>query len=105
MNFHEYGHCCCIGFKGQMTKSSVSVNTANGQDMGVSTDICVSFKIGKKHSFTHKFVPCDHLSRPFILGEDFLHKHKMTLDWAQENKCAFGYTHEIIMVASQPVTD
>ena len=62
-------------------------------------------KLVKKHSFTHRFVVCDCLSRPFILGEDFLHNHKMTLDWAEENKCALGYRHEKIAFASQPVTD
>ena len=47
-----------------MTDNFVSVNTANGQDMGVSGDVYVTFKIGKKHSFTHRFIVCDHLSRP-----------------------------------------
>ena len=89
----------------QITDSSVSVNTANGKDMGVPGDVKVTFMIGKKHYFTHRFVVYDCLSRPFISGEEFLHKHRMTLDWAEENKHALGYRHEIIAVASQPVTD
>ena len=94
-----------LGLIGQMTKSSVSVNTANGENMGVVGDVNVTFKIGKRHSFTDRFVVCDHLTRPFILEIDFLHKCRMTLDWAEENKCVLGYRHDIIAVASQPVTD
>ena len=61
-----------LGLMGQMTESSVSVNTTNEQDIGVSGDVYVTFKLAKKHSFTHRFVVCHRLSRPFILGEDFL---------------------------------
>ena len=49
-----------LGLIGQMTKSSVSVNIASGQNMGVSGDIHVTFKIDKKHSFTHRFIVCDY---------------------------------------------
>ena len=70
-----------LGLMGQMSESSVSVNTASGQNMGIAGDVYVSFKIGRKYSFTHRFVVCKHLSRPFILGEDFLSKHHMTLGW------------------------
>ena len=67
-----------LGLLGKMTNSSVTVNTASGQNMAVAGDMYIMFKIGKKYSFTHKFVVCEHLSRPFILGEDFLSKHYMT---------------------------
>ena len=46
----------------QITPSSVSVNTANGDHMGVAGDVRVNFKIGKKCSFTHNFIVCERLS-------------------------------------------
>ena len=30
-------------------------------------------------------------------------KHKMPLEWAEENKHALGYRHDIIVVAAQAV--
>ena len=68
-----------LGLVNKITDSSISVNKASGQNMAVTGDMYVTFKIGKKHSFTHKFVVCECLSRPFILGEDYLWKHKMSL--------------------------
>ena len=45
-----------LGLTSQITPSSISVNTANGDHMGVAGDVCVNFKIGRKFSFTHYFV-------------------------------------------------
>ena len=75
-----------LGLTSQITPSSVSVNTANGDHMGVAGDVWVTFKIGKKCSFTHSFVVCKRLSHPFIIGEDFMRKHYMSLQWVPENK-------------------
>ena len=44
-----------LGLLSQMTGSSINVNTASSQNMGVTGDICVTFKIGRKYSFTHRF--------------------------------------------------
>ena len=94
-----------LGLLSKMIDSSVTVNTASGQNMGVVGDIYVSFKIGKSYSFTHRFVVCECLSRPFILGEDFMSKHYMKLGWAPGKKRTLGYLDEIIAVASQEVTN
>ena len=94
-----------LGLTSQITPSSVSVNTANGDHMGVAGDVRVHFKIGKKCSFTHNFVVCERLSRPFIIGEDFMRKHHMSLQWVPENKRALGFQGETIAVASQAILD
>ena len=75
-----------LGLTSQITPSSISVNTANGDHMGVAGDVCVNFKIGRKFSFTHSFVVCERLSHLFIIGEDFMRKHYMSLQWVPENK-------------------
>ena len=94
-----------LGLLSQMMTSSVTVNTASGQNMGVTGDIHISFKIGETYSFTHRFVVLENLSRPFILGEDFMSKHYMKLGWAPGKKRTVGYFDEIIAVASQEVTN
>ena len=85
--------------------STILVNTANGDHMGVAGDICVNFKIGRKFSFNHRFVVCERLSRPFIIGEDFMRKHYMTLQWIPDNKYTLGFQGQTIAVASQAVLD
>ena len=37
-----------LGLTSQITSSSISVNTVNGDHMGVAGDVCVNFKIGRK---------------------------------------------------------
>ena len=94
-----------LGLLGKMTDSIVSVNTASGQSMGIAGDVYVTFKIGRSYTFTHMFVVCECLSRPFILGEDFMSKHYMKLGWAPSKKRTLGYLDEIIAVSSQEVTN
>ena len=94
-----------LGLMSQITPSSVSVNTVSGDHMAVTSDVRVHFKIGKKCSFTHSFVVCERLSHPFIIGEDFMRKHYMSLQWVPENKCALGFQGETIAVASQAMLD
>ena len=59
-----------LGLLGKLTQSSVTVNMAHGQNMGVAGDVKVNFKIGRMYSFTHRFVVCENLTRPFILDAD-----------------------------------
>ena len=90
-----------LGLLGKLTRSSVTVNMASRQNMGVAGDVQVNFKIGRKYSFTQMFVVCENLTRPFILGADFMSKHYMKLGWAPGRKRTLGYLDETIAVASQ----
>ena len=94
-----------LGPLGKLTQSSVTVNMASRQNMGVAGDVQVNFKIGRKHSFTHRFVVCENLTRPFILGAGFMSQHFMKLGWAPGKKRTLGYLDETIAVASQEVTN
>ena len=88
-----------LGLLGKLTRSSVTVNTASRQNMGVAGDLQVNFKIGRKYSFTQMFVVCENLTRPFILGADFMSKHYMKLGWAPGKKRTLGYLDKTIAVA------
>ena len=89
-----------LGLLGNLTQSSVTVNMASGQNMGVAGDVKLNFKIGRKHSFTHTFVVCKNLTRPFILGTDFMSQHYMKLGWAPGKKRMLDYLDKTIAVAS-----
>ena len=94
-----------LGLLGKLTQSFVTVNMDSGQNMGMAGDVQVNFKIGRKHSFTQKFVVCENLTRPFILGANFMSKHYMKLGWAPGKKRTLGYLDKTIAVASQEVTN
>ena len=94
-----------LGLTSQITPSSVSVNTVNGDHMGVAGNVRVHFEIGKKCSFTYSFVVCKRLCHLFIIGEDFMRKHYMSLQWVPENKCALRFQGETFAVASQAILD
>ena len=93
-----------MGLLHQISDSSTCIRTANGQDVGVKGSIVVSFKIGPC-SFTHKFIVCKGITRPFILGEEFLSHHCFKLGWTDDNKRFAEYRSEVIAVASQAVMD
>ena len=93
-----------MGLLHQISDSSTCIRTANSQDVGVKGSIVVSFKIGPC-SFTHKFIVCKGITRPFILGEEFLSHHCFKLGWTDDNKRFTEYRSEVIAVASQAVMD
>ena len=64
----------------------------------------INFKIGSC-SFTHKFVIYSGITRPFILGEEFLSHHCFKLGWTNDNKIFAEYRSKIIAVASQAIMD
>ena len=88
----------------QISESSTCIRTANGQDVGVKGSILVSFQIGPC-SFTHRFIVCKGITRPFILGEDFLSHHCFKLGWTDDNKRFAEYKGKVIAIASQAVMD
>ena len=88
----------------QISENSTCIRTANGQDVGVKGSIVVSFQIGPC-SFTHKFIVCNGITRPFILEEDFLICHCFKLGWTNDNKRFAEYRGKVIAIASQAVMD
>ena len=93
-----------MGLLHQISDSSTGIRTVNGQDVGVKGLVLVSFKIGSC-SFTHKFIVCKGITRPFILGKDFLSHHCFKLGWTDDGKRFAEYKGKVIAVASQAVMD
>ena len=92
----KYDTIITLGLISQISDNNINVRTANGQDMGVRGSVMVNFKIGPT-SFTHKFIVCEGLTRPFT--------HCFTLGWTDDNKRFAEYRNKIIAVASQAVMD
>ena len=88
----------------QISESSTCIRTANGQDVGVKGSVLVNFRI-RPCSFTHRFIVCKGITRPFILGEDFLSRHCFKLGWTNDNKRFVEYKGKVIAIASQAVMD
>ena len=95
--------CTALGLLDSISDTNTQVNTASGQDMGIVGHVMVTFKLGKQ-SFTHKFLVCRFLTRPFILGEDYLSKNCMCMEW-DGNKRAISYMSNVLAVASQEVME
>ena len=100
----KYDTASALGLLHKISDSKVNVRTANGHNTGIKGSVMVSFKI-ESCSFTHKFIVCEVLNRPFILGEEFLSHHCFTLGWTDNNKRFAQYKGNIIAVASQAVMD
>ena len=88
----------------QISESSTCIRTTNGQDVGVKGSIMVSFQIGSC-IFTHRFIMCKGITRPLILGEDFLNHHCFKLGWTDNNKRFAEYRGKVIAIASQAIMD
>ena len=100
----KYDTIAALGLLHQISDNNTCIRTANGQDMGVRGSVMINFKI-RLCSFTHQFVVCEGLTRPFILGEEFLSHHCFKLGWTDDKKRFTEYKSEIIAVASQAVMD
>ena len=101
---HKYDTVTTLNLLFQISDNNINVRTTNGQHMGIKGSVLVNFKVGPC-SFTHKFVVCEGLTRPFILGEEFLSHHCFTLGWTNNNKRFAEYRNKVIAVTSQAVMD
>ena len=100
----KYDTVTTLKLVSQISDNSINVRTANGQDIGIKGSVMVNFKTGSS-SFMHKFVVCEGLTRPFILGKEFLSHQCFTLGWTNDNKRFAKYRSKIIAVALQDVLD
>ena len=100
----KYYIVAALGLSHTISSSSTCNRTANGQDVGVKGPVIIHFKIGLC-SFTHKLMVCEGLTRPFILGEEFLSHHCFKLGWTGDNKKFIEYKSDIIAVTSKAVMD
>ena len=76
----------------------LQVRTASGSSLCPTGTIICDFKLGKQ-PFSFKFIVCRGLSRPCILGLDFLRKYKIGIGWSPNGKVQLDL-HQQVLVES-----
>ena len=79
----------------------LQVRTASGSRLCPTGIVTCDFKLGKQ-TFSFEFIICRGLSRPCILGLDFLRKYKIGIGWSLNRKFQLGL-HQQVLVKSVKV--
>ena len=79
----------------------LQVRTASGSSLCPTGTVACDFKLGKQ-PFSFKFIVCRGLSRPCILGLDFLRKYKIGIGWSPTGKFQLDL-HQQVLVESVKV--
>ena len=79
----------------------LQVRTASGSSLCPTGTIACDFRLGKQ-PFSFKFIICRGLSRPCILGLDFLRKYKIGIGWSPNGKFQWDL-HQQVLVESVKV--
>ena len=82
---------------------NISVRSATSSNLTPLGMIHCSFKLGKI-KFNSNLIICRNLTRPLILGRDFLLQHHITVHYAAEGKCVLDYQQQEL-VASIDIED
>ena len=76
---------------------NISVKSATGSNLTPLGLINCSFELVKIR-FNRNFIVCKNLTRPLILGRDFLMQNHITVWYAENGKCVLHYQqHELIV--------
>ena len=76
----------------------ISVRSATGSNLTPLGLIYCSFKLGKI-TFSNNLIVCRNLTRPLILGRDFLLHHNITVRYAVDGKCILDYQQQEIIAS------
>ena len=79
------------------------VKSTTGSNLSPLGIVNCSLKLGNT-TFVNDFILCQNLTRPLILGKDFLMKNQITVRYADNGKCILNFQQEE-MVAALDVTN
>ena len=79
------------------------VRSATGSNLSPLGIVNCPLKLGNT-TFVNDFIVCQNLTRPLILGKDFLMKNHITVRYAENGKCILNFQQEE-MVAALDVTN
>ena len=83
--------------------NNISVKSATGSNLTPLGMIHCSFELGNIR-FHSKLIVCRNLTRPLILGRDFLLQHHITVRYDENGKCVLDYWQQEL-VASIEIED
>ena len=78
--------------------SNICVRSATGSNLSPLGIVDCTFELGKT-AFTSDFIVCKNLTRPLILGRDFLIRNQVTVRYSEDGKCILDY-HQEELIAS-----
>ena len=71
------------------------VQTASGGNLQTTGSVKCDFKLGERQ-FSFDFIVCMNLSRPCILGLDFLRKHRIGIGWGPNGKFQQDFHKQVL---------
>ena len=77
---------------------NISVRSATGSNLTPLGLINCSFELGKV-KFNSDFIVCKNLTRPPILGKDFLIGNHVTVRYADDGKCILDYQQQELVAS------
>ena len=78
--------------------SNISVKSTTGSNLTPLGMIYCSFELGKIR-FHSNLIVCRNLTRPLILGRDFLLQHHITVQYAVNGKCVLDYQQQELVAS------
>ena len=91
----------------QLTKihllQSINVKSATGSNLAPVGLVSCTFELGKT-KFRSDFIVCKNLTRPLILGRDFLIQNHVSIRYSENGRCILDYQQQEL-IASLNVED
>ena len=82
--------------------ANTHVRSTTGSNLSPLGIINCTFEL-RKTAFTNDFIVCQILTRPLILGRDFLIKNHVTVKYSENGKCILNY-HQEELIATLDIT-
>ena len=83
--------------------SNICVRSATGSNLSPLGIVECTFELGKTE-FRSDFIVCKNLTRPLILGQDFLMRNQVTVRYSEDGKCILDYQQQEL-IASLEIED
>ena len=83
--------------------SNIHVRSATGSNLSPLGIVDCTFELGKTE-FRSDFIVCKNLTRPLILGRDFLMRNQVTVRYSENGKCILDYQQQEL-IASLEIED
>ena len=77
---------------------NISIRSATGSNLTPLGLINCSFELGKV-KFNSDFIVCKNLTRPLILGRDFLIQNHITVRYADDGRCILDYQQQELVTS------
>ena len=77
---------------------NVNVKSATGSNLAPVGLVSCTFKLGKTE-FSSEFIVCTNLTRPLILGRDFLIQNHVSVHYSENGKCILDYQQQELIAS------